>query len=176
MNKLSDIDPGPNSPDTVRMVVEIPKNSTNKYEYDSALGVFKLDRALFSPIHYPGDYGFIPGTMSDDGDPADILTLVEEPSFPGCVIEVRPVAILDMIDSAAKDRKILAVPLHNPRYDQIRDMNDIPPHIRREIEHFFTVYKDLEGKKVVTQGWCGREDALLSVVSARQRYLASHPQ
>ena len=91
---LHEIDPGPECPEIVRMIVEIPKNSGNKYEYDRALGVFRLDRTLYSPMHYPGDYGFIPGTLAEDGDPMDVLTLVDQPSFPGCLIEVRPVAVL----------------------------------------------------------------------------------
>src|ERR1700757_2688476 len=112
---LHDIDPGPDCPEIVRMIVEIPKNSSNKYEYDRELGVFRLDRALYSPMHYPADYGFIPGTLADDRDPLDVLALVEEPSFPGCLIEVRPVGILNMFDNSAADQKILAVPNRNPR-------------------------------------------------------------
>ena len=101
------------------MFVEIPKNSTNKYEYDGKLGVFRLDRALYSPMHYPGDYGFIPGTLAEDGDPLDVLVARREPSFTGCLIEVRPVGILNMVDSEEGDQKVLAVPTRNPRYDQI---------------------------------------------------------
>jgi inorganic pyrophosphatase len=95
---LCDLDPGPGCPEIVRMIVEIPKGSTNKYEYARDLGVFRLDRALYSPVHYPGDYGFIPGTLSADGDPLDVLALAEEPTFPGCMVEVRPIGILNMID------------------------------------------------------------------------------
>jgi inorganic pyrophosphatase len=100
---LYDLDPGPECPELVRMIVEIPKNSANKYEYDRNLGVFRLDRALYSPVHYPGDYGFIPGTLAADGDPMDVLALVEEPSFTGCLIEVRPVGVLNMIDQDETD-------------------------------------------------------------------------
>ena len=107
---LYDLDPGPAFPEVVRMVVEIPKGSSNKYEYDHQLGAFRLDRVLYSPVHYPGDYGFIPGTLASDGDPMDVLALVEEPSFSGCVVEVRPVGVLNMVDSDEKDQKILAVP------------------------------------------------------------------
>ena len=137
------------------MIVEIPKNSTNKYEYDGELGVFRLDRTLYSPMHYPGDYGFIPGTLAEDGDPLDVLTLVEEPSFAGCMIEVRPVGILNMVDNAEKDQKVVAVPNRNPRYDQVHTLDQLFPHTRREIEHFFTIYKELEGKKTQMQGWAG---------------------
>ena len=107
------------------MIVEIPQHSANKYEYDGALGVFRLDRALYSPLHYPGDYGFIPGTLADDNDPLDVLVLVQQPSYPGVMIEVRPVGVLNMVDSDEKDQKILAVPNRNPRYDQIHTMDQI---------------------------------------------------
>jgi len=115
--KLYDIDPGPKCPEVVRAIIEIPKNSVNKYEYDGELGLFRLDRALYSPMHYPGDYGFIPGTLAEDDDPLDVLVLVDEPSFTGCLMEVRPVGILHMIDEKEQDQKILAVPSRNPRFD-----------------------------------------------------------
>lgn len=169
--KLSDIDPGPRCPASVRMIVEIPKNSSNKYEYDIALGVFKLDRALYSPMHYPGDYGFIPGTMAEDGDPIDIVALVDEPSFPGCMMEVRPLGILEMEDNAAIDRKILAVPARNPRYDLFHGMDDVQPHVRKEIEHFFEIYKELEEKVVKTRGWRDAEAAHAAILASRERYL-----
>src|SRR5579872_450769 len=108
-------DPGANCPDIVRMVVEIPKFSSNKYEYDPTLKVFKLSRALYSPMHYPGDYGFVPGTIAEDNDPLDILTLVAVPSFPGCLYDVRPLGVLDLIDEDQCDHKILAVPVREPR-------------------------------------------------------------
>ena len=155
------------------MIVEIPKNSGNKYEYDSELGVFRLDRALYSPMHYPGDYGFIPGTLADDGDPLDVLALVEEPSFPGCLIEVRPVGILNMVDNEEADQKIIAVPNRNPRYDEVHTMDQIFPHVRREIEHFFTIYKELEGKKTQMQGWGRPMEAREVVVKSRKSYLES---
>ena len=153
------------------MIVEIPKNSGNKYEYDGKLGVFRLDRALYSPMHYPGDYGFIPGTRADDGDPLDVLALVEEPSFPGCLIEVRPVGILNMVDNDLADQKIVAVPNRNPRYDEVHTMDQIFPHVRREIEHFFTIYKELEGKKTKTQGWGKPMEARDVIVKSRKLYL-----
>ncbi len=171
-----DIDPGPQCPETVRMVVEIPKNSGNKYEYDPVLGAFRLDRALYSPMYYPGDYGFIPGTIAPDDDPMDVLAWVEEPSFTGCVIEVRPVGYLEMIDQAEMDQKVLAVPTRNPRYDSIRTIEDVFPHIRRELEHFFTIYKELEGKKTQMKGWHGPAEAHQIIRESRQRYLAKHAQ
>src|SRR6185437_4261778 len=143
VNRLYDLDPGADAPEIVRMIVEIPQHSANKYEYDGNLGVFRLDRALYSPLHYPGDYGFIPGTLADDRDPLDVLVLVQQPSFPGVMIEVRPVGVLNMQDGDEKDQKILSVPTRNPRYDQIHTMDQIFSHVRREIEHFFSIYKEL---------------------------------
>ncbi len=168
---LYDLDPGARCPYIVRMIVEIPKNSANKYEYDAELNAFRLDRALYSPMYYPGDYGFIPGTKALDGDPLDLLVLVDEPSFPGCVLEVRPVGILEMVDQDEPDQKILAVPDRNPRYDQIKAMNDVPPHVRREIEYFFTIYKELEGKKTKIKGWRGTKEAHRIILESRRRYL-----
>ena len=153
------------------MIVEIPKHSTNKYEYDRELGVFRLDRALYSPVHYPGDYGFVPGTLAEDGDPVDVLAMVEEPSFPGCLIEVRPVGILNMIDQKQNDQKIVAVPNRNPRFDEVRSMDQIFAHVRREIEHFFTIYKELEGRATSTLGWKGPREARRVIRLSRKRYL-----
>ncbi len=177
---LYDIDPGPECPELVRMIVEIPQNSSNKYEYDGKLGVFRLDRALYSPMHYPGDYGFIPGTLAEDGDPMDVLTLVQEPSFPGVMIEVRPVGVLNMVDQQERDQKIVAVPNRNPRYDEIHPVDQIFPHVRREIEHFFTIYKELEGKTTSMEGWGGPREARKAIQDSRKKYLtrksASEPQ
>jgi inorganic pyrophosphatase len=174
VNRLYDIDPGPDSPEIVRMIVEIPQHSANKYEYDGNLGVFRLDRALYSPLHYPGDYGFIPGTLADDKDPLDVLVLVQQPSYPGVLIEVRPVGVLNMVDSDEKDQKVLAVPTRNPRYDQIHTMDQIFPHVRREIEHFFSIYKELEGKVTTMDGWGGPREARKAIQDGRQRYLEVH--
>jgi inorganic pyrophosphatase len=168
---LYEIDPGPACPEIVRMIVEIPKKSGNKYEYDAALGVFRLDRALYSPMHYPGDYGFIPGTRAEDGDPLDVLALVEEASFTGCLIEVRPVGILNMVDNDQADQKIIAVPTRNPRYDEVHTMDQIFPHVRREIEHFFSIYKELEGKKTQMKGWGNPADARDVIAQSRKTYL-----
>jgi inorganic pyrophosphatase len=169
--KLSDIDPGPYAPKSVRMIVEIAKGGSNKCEYDIELGVFRLDRALYSPMHYPGDYGFVPGTVADDGDPIDILVLMTHPSFTGCMIEVRPVGILDMVDNSEADYKVLAVPMRNPRYDEIHNIGDVRGHQLREIEHFFQIYKELEGKNVKLQGWRDVHAAHEAIMKARGRYL-----
>jgi len=174
--RLYDLDPGVDAPEIVRMIVEIPKNSSNKYEYDGKLGVFRLDRALYSPMHYPGDYGFIPGTLAEDGDPLDVLVLVDEPSFPGVLISVRPVGMLEMVDQNEPDQKILAVPNRNPRFDQIHTIDQVFPHNLREIEHFFTIYKELEGKRTEMRGWRGPREARDTIRISRTRYLDSAPQ
>jgi inorganic pyrophosphatase len=171
--RLYDIDPGPETPEVVRMIVEIPKGSANKFEYDGALGVFRLDRALYSPMHYPGDYGFIPGTLAEDGDPLDVLTLVGEPSFTGCLIEVRPVGVLYMVDKEEPDEKILAVPNNNPRYDSIHTIDQIFPHLKREIEHFFSIYKELQGSKTRMEGWGGPKEARKLITDFRHTYLSA---
>lgn len=169
--KLYDLDPGPEAPETVRTIVEIPKGSVNKYEYDGTLGMFRLDRSLYSPVHYPGDYGFIPGTLAEDHDPLDVLVLVSEPSFTGCLIEVRPVGVLNMVDSEENDQKVIAVPTRDPRYDQVHTMDQVFAHVRRELEHFFSIYKELEGRVATTQGWGGPREARRCILEARTRYL-----
>src|ERR1700683_3717176 len=143
---------GDRSPEVFRAVIEIPKDGTNKFEYDKELHVFKLDRNLYSPVHYPGDYGFIPSTLSDDGDPLDVLVLVPYASFPGCVQEVRPIGLLEMMDQGVLDEEGLAVGKNNPRFANIWNYTDIYPHMLKEITHFFSIYKDLKGNRVEIQG------------------------
>jgi inorganic pyrophosphatase len=169
--KLYDIDPGAECPEVVRTIIEIPKNSVNKYEYDGKLGVFRLDRALYSPMHYPGDYGFIPGTLSEDGDPLDVIVLVDEPSFTGCLMEVRPVGILHMIDEKEKDQKVLAVPNRNPRFDSIHTIDQVFPHSLKEIEYFFSIYKELQGVKTQIKGWGNPPEARKMISESRERHL-----
>lgn len=173
---LYDLDPGPESPELVRTIIEIPKDSVNKIEYDGQLGLFRLDRSLYSPVHYPGDYGFIPGTLAEDHDPLDVLVLVSAPSFTGCMIEVRPIGVLKMVDRDEQDQKIIGVPCRNPRYDQIHTMDQVFAHTKRELEHFFLIYKELEGKVTATQGWGGPSDARRCIVEARERYLEKKRQ
>lgn len=144
---------GAKAPQIVNAVIEIPREGKMKYEYDKQLHVFKLDRNLYSPVHYPGDYGFLPSTLGDDGDPLDVLVLVDEPSFPGCLQEVRVIGLMEMIDGGEGDEKILAVGCANPRYFDINSYEQIHPHKLKEIVHFFSTYKDLEGKKVEIKGW-----------------------
>jgi inorganic pyrophosphatase len=153
MNLWHDLPPGPNAPDVVYMIVEIPKGSRNKYEYHKAEGVIKLDRVLYSSLVYPGDYGLIPRTYYEDGDPLDMLVMINEPTFPGCVIEARPIGVFRMMDKGLPDDKILAVPSTDPLFTDYRDIADIPPHFLREVAHFFEVYKDLEGERTRPIGW-----------------------
>jgi len=153
MNLKDALSPGSDIPDLVNVVVEIPKGSQNKYEYDTELGILKLDRVLFSPLHYPGDYGFIPQTLAKDGDPADALVLVSFPTFSGVVIEARPIGVLIMIDDGEEDDKILCVPKNDIRFDRFKNITDVEEPILNEIAHFFTVYKELEGKNVEIKGW-----------------------
>ena len=150
---LYELPAGPSAPDVVSVVVEIPKGSRNKVEYDSEAGVFRLDRVLHSPMHYPGDYGFIPRTLSADGDPLDALVLVTDPTFTGCVLSARPIAILLMTDEKGQDEKVLAVPDKDPRFEEVEDIDDLPAHLLKEVEDFFQVYKELEGKETAVMGW-----------------------
>ncbi len=150
---FEDLSAGKGAPHVVNVVVEIPKGSRNKIEFDSELGVFRLDRILHSPVHYPGDYGFIPGTHSPDGDPLDALVLVTDATFTGCVLSARPIGVLLMSDEKGQDEKVLAVPERDPRYEEVSDLRDLPRHVLKELEHFFGVYKDLEGKETAVLGW-----------------------
>src|SRR5512135_1540905 len=161
---------GPKAPRLINAVIEIPRDSVNKYEYDKELHVFRLDRTLFSPVHYPGDYGFIPCTLGLDGDPLDVLVLVEAPSFPGCLMEVRPIGVLRMVDQGKSDEKILAVAESDPMFRQIQDYSHVFPHRLREIEHFFSIYKSLEGKETEITGWAGAEDARQIIEDGRKRF------
>jgi len=161
---------GGKAPNLVNAVIEIPKDSVNKYEYDEQLHVFRLDRTLFSPVHYPGDYGFFPSTLGMDGDPVDVLVLVEAPSFPGCVIEVRPIGVLCMIDQGQRDEKVLAVAESDPLYREVKDCSQVFEHTLREIEHFFSIYKKLEGKKTEIAGWNGVEIARKIISEGQARF------
>ena len=161
---------GDRAPDEVNAVIEIPRGTANKYEYDKQLNVFRLDRNLHSPVHYPGDYGFIPSTLSLDGDPLDVLVLVDAPSFPGCLMSVRPVGVLRMIDQGKEDEKLLAVGTNNPIFRDVNDYEQLYPHLLLEIEHFFTVYKELEAKSTRVVGWQNAEAARSVVLDCRERF------
>jgi inorganic pyrophosphatase len=155
--------------DPLICLVEIPKGSRNKYEYDHDMDVIKLDRFLFSSMVYPTDYGFIPDTLGQDGDPLDAMVLVSEPTFPGCVIDVKAIALFRMEDDKGIDDKVLCVPLTDPAWNTLETLDDVPDALRDEIAHFFSVYKDLEQKKVTVDGWYSREDALEEIEAARER-------
>lgn len=144
----------------VEAMVEIPTGSQNKYEYDKERKMLKLDRVLYSSVHYPTEYGYIPDTLAHDGDPLDILIYTTSPTFPGCLIDSRVIGVLIMTDDKGLDEKILAVPSDDPRFTEITSLEDMPQHILKEIEHFFEVYKNLENKHVSIEGWRGVEKAL----------------
>lgn len=154
----------------IEAMIEIPRGARNKYEYDDKRGVFRLDRVLYSSVHYPTDYGFVPETLAEDGDHLDILVIVEEPTFPGCHIQVRPLGVLNMIDVNGEDQKILAVPVGDPRFERINDISDISPHWLREIENFFDTYKTLENVITVVRGWDDAEQAMRVIGDCRRRY------
>jgi inorganic pyrophosphatase len=151
--------------------VEIPKGSRNKYEYDEEVGAIMLDRFLFSSMVYPTDYGFIPDTLGEDGDALDAMVCVSEPTFPGCVIPVKPIALFRMKDDKGVDDKVLCVPLSDPGWNSLENLDDLPEQLQQEITHFFSVYKDLEQKKVEVDGWHSREDAWTEIERARERYV-----
>jgi inorganic pyrophosphatase len=153
MNLWHALPPGPDPPGVIYVIVEIPKGSRNKYEYHKTAGIIKLDRVLYSSLHYPGDYGLIPRTYYEDGDPLDVLVMINEPTFPGCIIEARPIGIFHMTDRDMPDDKILAVPNTDPLAQDYHDVSDIPQHFLSEVAHFFQVYKDLEGVRVEPGGW-----------------------
>jgi inorganic pyrophosphatase len=155
----------------VEAIIEIPKGSRNKYELDHASGRIRLDRMLFTSTRYPSDYGFIDDTLADDGDPLDVLVLLDEPTFPGCLITARVIGMFRMRDEKGADEKILAVPAADPRMAQLQDIEDVPAFERLEIEHFFQVYKDLEpGKSVLGEGWADRAAAEAEVEASRKRW------
>ena len=144
----------------VNVFVEIPRGSRNKYEYDKELGVIRLDRALYSAVHYPTDYGFVPGTRSADGELIDALLMVEESTFPGCLVQARLLGVLTITHgSGPPEQKLLCVPVREPRFAEYNDISDVPEHLLKEIEHFFDVFKDLEDKDVNTLGWDGAQQA-----------------
>src|ERR1700759_4768580 len=161
---------GQKCPEVLNAVIEIPAEGINKYEYDKPLPVFRLDRNLYSPVHSPGDYGFIPSTLSEDGDPLDVLVLVDAPSFPGCVMQVRPIGLMEMLDQGGLDEKVLAVGKNNPRYADVWNYSEIYPHMLKEMTHFFAIYKDLEGKRGEVKAWHDAAFARSKVVEAVNRF------
>lgn len=161
---------GRDVPEVINVVVEIPKGSQNKYEFDPDLGILRLDRVLFSPMVYPGEYGFVPRTLALDGDPLDALVFVTNPTLPGTLIETRPIGVLEIIDQGEEDDKILGVPVSDPRFNHMKDIHDLEKPFLDEITHFFTVYKHLEGKKVEVKGWHDAAEAKRIIAACVERY------
>jgi inorganic pyrophosphatase len=152
-------------------VIEIPKGSRNKYEWDAELGAIKLDRFVSASVVYPTDYGFVPETLAPDGDPLDVLVCVSEPTFPGCVVLTRPVGLFKMADEKGPDDHVLCVPVSDPGWNWLERIEDLPAQLRAEVTHFFSVYKDLdEGRHSTVGGWDGREAALEAIERARESY------
>ena len=145
--------PAQPEPGVINVLIEIPGGSKNKYEFDKDMNAFALDRVLFASVKYPYDYGFVPNTLADDGDPLDGMVMMDEPTFPGCVIAARPIGMLLMIDGGDRDEKILCVPAEDPRYNEVKSLKDIAPHRLEEIAEFFRTYKNLEKKVTEIQGW-----------------------
>lgn len=165
-----DIPTGPDVPQSVTAVIEIPRHSRNKYELDKELGLYRLDRVLYSSVQFPGDYGFLPRTLGDDGDPLDVLVVMTMPVFTGCLVDVRPVGIFHLVDRGAADEKIIAVPVNDPYGEDVKDIRDLRRHMLKEIEHFFEVYKDLEGVRVRSRGFAGVAEAHESIRHAVANY------
>ncbi len=170
MNLWKDIEAGSDVPNKITVIVEIPKGSRNKYEYDKEREAFALDRVLYSPFHYPAEYGFIPKSLWDDGDPFDVLVIMDQPTYPGCVIEARPIGIMRMIDQGESDDKVLSVPIDDPRFNDITDISQLPESYLSEIKHFFSQYKTLENKKVEIKGWDGNQEAKEAINHALELY------
>lgn len=165
--RLGKVGIGEKAPEIINTIIEIPKGSTNKYEIDRETGVVRLDRVLFSPLFYPCDYGYVPQTLYTDGDPLDALVLLTHPTFPGCVVEAKPLGVMHMKDEKGKDDKIICVGIKDPRFNNMKKLDDLGEHLRREIVHFFEVYKTLEEKSVEVKGWSDREDALQIITKFR---------
>ncbi|MBP6857937.1 MAG: inorganic diphosphatase [Candidatus Pacebacteria bacterium] len=163
MNLLHEITPGKNVPEIINVIIEIPKGSKNKYELDKETGLITLDRALHTSQDYPFDYGFVPQTHWEDGDPLDVVVLTTYPLAPGVLVKVRPVAVVNMIDDGEGDAKIIGVPEKDPRWDDVKDISDINKHTLKEIEHFFLTYKKLQNKEVSINGIDGKDKAIEAI-------------
>ena len=168
MNLIKEIDPG--TKDEINVVIEIPKGSKNKYEIDKETGLIMLDRAMHTSQDYPYDYGFVPQTLWDDGDPLDVLVLTTYPLAPGILVRVRPVAMIDMVDGGDSDVKIIAVPVTDPRWDHVKDLEDVNKHTIKEICHFYETYKGLQDKEVVINGVSGKDSAVEAFEKALKLY------
>lgn len=175
MNLWHDVPLGDNAPDEINVIIEIPKGSPNKYEIDKATGLIKLDRVNYSAAPYPFDYGFAPQTLWDDNDPLDVIVLTTYPLNPGILVTVRPVAVMEMIDTGESDYKILAVPVDDKRWDDVKDLKDLNKHALKEYTHFFETYKALKGKPspVSINGIKGRKEAIEAVKKSVAMYKKS---
>ncbi len=163
---------GTHSPSVVNAIIEIPKGRRSKFEVDTQTGLIRLDRYLYSSSHYPGDYGFIPQTLAEDGDNLDILVMVNEPTFSGCLIQTHVVGLFKMSDRGQHDYKVLGVPHSDPLFGDVKDLDDVPPHFLREVEHFFATYKQLEGVTTETEGWSDAAAAGAEVHASVDRYMS----
>ncbi|OWK35854.1 Inorganic pyrophosphatase [Fimbriiglobus ruber] len=164
------IPPGTGEPSVANVIVEIPKGRRTKFEVDKITGLIKMDRYLYGSTMYPGDYGFIPQTLAEDNDPLDILVMVNEPTFSGCLIEARVVGIFRMKDKGQNDFKILAVPNRDPLFGDMKTLEDVPRHFLREVEHFFSTYKQLEGVTIEPLGWASHEVGATEVRACIERF------
>ncbi len=168
MNLLHDISSG--SADEMNVIVEIPKFSKNKYEVDKETGLIALDRVMHSAQDYPFDYGFVPQTLFDDGDALDVVLITTHPLAPGILVKARPVAIMEMIDGGERDDKVVAVPVDDPRFENVRDITDLNPHFQKEMTHFFETYKKVQNKEVSVGSWHGAEEAKKAFEKSRELY------
>ncbi len=175
-NYLHDIPPGEDIPKKINVIVEIPAGSRNKYEYDKKYGIMKLDRVLYSAVHYPGDYGFIPQTLWHDGDPIDVLVISRFPLIPGVLVEARPIGAIEMIDKGEDDIKIIAMNANTPTHHKINKIEDLPHLMIEEIKHFFKMYKELQGAKVDVNKTLSRKEAEKAILQAIKMYKEKNKQ
>lgn len=178
MNLWHDVPLGSDAPNEINVIIEIPKGSANKYEVDKETGLIKLDRANYSSAPYPFDYGFAPQTLWEDGDPLDVIVLTTFPLSPGILVAVRPVAVIDMVDSGESDYKIIAVPVEDKRWDDVQDLVDVNKHSLKEFQHFFETYKALKGKPapVEIKGVYDKAAALEAVKKSVSLYNEKFPK
>ena len=171
MNIWHDINPDYIKPNDFTAVIEIPKGSKCKYELDKYTGLLKLDRVLYTSTHYPANYGFIPRTYGDDGDPLDVLLICSEPIEPMTLVRAYPIGVITMMDNGRRDEKIIAIPFSDPNYNPYQSIKDLPPHVFSEMRHFFSVYKNLENKETVVDEIHGREEAVRIINEAIANYI-----
>ncbi len=169
-NLWHEIERDERTPDVIKVVVETPMGSRNKYVYDKKYNLIRLEKMLYLPLRFPGDYGFIPQTYCEDGNPLDALVIVSEASYPGILLRVRPVALLRIIEKNINDDKLICVPLHDTKYMKIKDKGDLSSNVIEEIEHFFNIYKRLEGKTVKKFEWKNSSLAKKLVLHAMKLY------